>query len=73
MTTIREFTDPVQAGLVLSVLQDNEIDATLFDQGASAWTAGRLLVPIRLVVPPDQAGAALDILKRFESPLTKQK
>lgn len=66
MTTIREFTDPVQAGVVQSFLNDNEIAATLLDQGASAWTAGRFLVPVRLAVPADQVLAATQLLQQFE-------
>jgi len=51
MKTLREFTDPVLAGIVQSFLKDSEIDAVLLDQGASAWTAGRILIPVRLAVP----------------------
>lgn len=36
MTTIREFTDSVHAGLVLSYLQDNEIDVFLADENSAA-------------------------------------
>ena len=36
MKTLHEFTDPVRAGIVQSFLKDNEIDAVLLDQGASA-------------------------------------
>ncbi len=66
MKTLREFTDPVRAGIVQSFLKDNEIDAVLLDQGASAWTAGRLLIPVRLAVPFEQEEAAETLLNQFE-------
>jgi hypothetical protein len=66
MKTLREFTDPIRAGIVQSFLRDNEIDAVLLDEDASAWTAGRLLVPVRLAVPSDQEDAAQNLLKQFE-------
>jgi len=66
MTTIREFTDPVLAGIVLSFLQDNEIEATLADENAAAWARARLLVPIRLQVPDSQAQQALELLRTFD-------
>lgn len=66
MKTLREFTDPTRAGVLQSFLKDHEIDAVLLDEGASAWTAGRLLVPVRLAVPVGQAQAAMDLLNQFE-------
>ncbi len=66
MKTLREFTDPVRAGIVQSFLKDNEIEAVLLDQGASAWTAGRLLIPVRLAVPIEQEEAAENLLNQFE-------
>jgi hypothetical protein len=58
----------IQLVLVLCspFLKDNEIDAVLLDEGASSWTAGRLLVPVRLVVPSYQLDAAQNLLKEFE-------
>lgn len=64
--TLREFTDPIRAVIVQSFLMDNEIDAALLDEEASAWTAGRLLVPVRLAVPSNQEDAAQKLLKQFE-------
>jgi hypothetical protein len=63
--TLREFTDPIRAGIVQSFLRDNEVDAVLLDEASSAWTAGRLLVPGRLAVPSDQEDAAQNLLKQF--------
>jgi hypothetical protein len=64
--TLSEFTDPIRAGIVQSFLRDNEVDAVLLDEASSAWTAGRLLVPVRLAVSSDQEDAAQDLLKQFE-------
>ena len=66
MKTLLEFTDPIRAGIVQSFLKDNEITAVLLDESASAWTAGRLLVPVRLAVPFEQEDAARFLLKQFE-------
>ncbi len=66
MKTLREFTDPVRAGIVQSFLKDNEIDAVLLDQGASAWTAGRILIPVRLAVPIEQEEVAQNLLNQFD-------
>ncbi|MBE2181089.1 MAG: DUF2007 domain-containing protein [Chthoniobacterales bacterium] len=66
MKTLREFTDPTRAGVLQSFLKANEIDAVLLDEGASAWAAARLLVPVRLAVPVAQAQAAVDLLDQFE-------
>jgi len=67
MKTLREFTDPVLAGIVQSFLKDSEIDAVLLDQGASAWTAGRILIPVRLAVPLEQEEAAESLLSQYET------
>jgi hypothetical protein len=66
MTTIREFADPILAGIVQSFLQDHGIDAVLLDEGASAWTGARFLVPVRLAVPSEHVGAAEALLDQFE-------
>lgn len=67
MTTVRELIDPVQAGLLQAFLEDHEIEAILSDEGASAWTGARLLVPVRLQVPDDQAEQASALLKEFDA------
>lgn len=66
MITIREFTDSVQAGIVLSFLKDNDIEATLADENASAWVGARLLVPVRLQVPDEQEADAIELLAAFD-------
>lgn len=73
MTTLGEFTDPVYAGLILSFLQDHQIDAVLADENASTWSEARLLVPLRLQVPDDQYQRAVDLFNEFEAaPLSEE-
>lgn len=74
MITIRELNNTVEAGLLVSFLNDNDIEAVLTDENASAWVAARLLVPIRLQVPEEQAEQALALLKEFEDapPVTEE-
>ena len=66
MITICEFTDAVRAGLARSLLEENHIHAVLADENASAWTAARFLVPIRLQVPEAQENQARRLLQDFE-------
>ncbi len=67
MITIREFTDQAEAGLIQSFLNDNEIDSTLADENANSWISAKMLVPIRLQVPDEQAERAKDLLEQFDS------
>jgi len=66
MVTIKEFTDQIQAEILRSFLSDNQIEAILTDEFASAWSPARTLVPIRLQVPDDQTEAAVNLMKEFE-------
>ena len=68
MRTIRTFIDPVQAAVVVSFLKDNNIEAVLLDENSSSYTSARLLVPIRLQVPNQQAGYANSLLENFDVP-----
>lgn len=67
MTTIREFTDPVLAGLILSFLQDSGVDAVLLDEGASAWSGSQIMVPVRLQVADEQVEEAARLLIEFDA------
>jgi Putative prokaryotic signal transducing protein len=66
MITLRTFIDPVQAAVVVSFLKDNNIEAVLLDENSSSYTSARLLVPIRLQVPDQQAGYANSLLENFD-------
>ena len=67
MTTIREFADSVHAGLIISFLKDNDIDAVLFDENSSAWAPAKLMVPIRLQVADHQVEQANKLLDEFDA------
>ena len=67
MITIREFSDQVEAGLIQSFLSDNEIDSILADENANSWIGARILVPIRLQVPDEDAEKAKKLLKQFDN------
>jgi hypothetical protein len=67
MITIREFTDQVQAGMIQSFLSDNEIHSILADENANSWSGAKMLVPIRLQVPEEQAEKAKVLLEQFDN------
>lgn len=67
MTTIREFTNQIEAAIIQSLLKDNEIDSILADENARAWVGAQNLVPIRLQVPEDQVEQAKALLTEFDN------
>jgi len=67
MTTIREFTNQIEASLIQSLLKDNEIDSILADENARAWVGAPNLVPIRLQVPEDLVEQAKALLAEFDN------
>ena len=73
MITLKEFTNQIEAGILQSFLADNQIEAVLADENASAWSPSRTVVPIRLQVRDDQVEAAIGMIKKFEdSPIISQ-
>ena len=67
MTTIREFTNQIEAVLIQSLLKDNEIDSILADENAHAWVRASNLVPLRLQVPEEQVEQAKTLLTQFDN------
>jgi hypothetical protein len=67
MITIREFTNQIEAALIQSLLQDNEIDSILADENARAWVGAPNLVPIRLQVPEEQVEQAKALLTEIDN------
>ncbi len=61
MTTLREFTSPIEAGLMQSFLQSHDIEVVIVDQYTSAHTS--TVAPLILQVPDDQAEEALALLE----------
>lgn len=62
MTTIKTLSNQGEAAFLLSVLQDNEFDAVLLDEGAFQYSP--VMASIRLQVPDKQAASALNFLSR---------
>jgi hypothetical protein len=67
MTTIREFTNQIEAALIQTLLKDNQIDSILADENARAWVGAQNLVPIRLQVPENQVEQAKALLTEFDN------
>jgi len=63
MTTIRSFTNQVEAALCLSFLQANGFDAVLLDEGSFQNNYAGMAIPIRLQVQEEEATDALALLK----------
>ena len=66
MTTIRTFTNQLDAAFAVSFLQANGVDAVLLDEASSANYPGPA-VGIRLQVPEDQLSAAQTWLAQLSS------
>ena len=61
MTTIKTLSNQAEAAFLLSVLQDNEFDAVLLDEGGFQYIP--VVVDMRLQVPDEQAEAAIHFLQ----------
>ena len=53
--------------MIQSFLSDNEIDSILADENANSWIGARILVPIRLQVPDEDAEKAKKLLVQFDN------
>lgn len=63
MVTIRSYTNPVDAALAKSLLDNYEIPCALLHENANLYTRGaQLIVPIRLMVDEADADLAVPIL-----------
>jgi hypothetical protein len=60
MTTIKTLSNQAEAAFLLSVLQDNEFDAVLLDEGSFQYSP--VMDTMRLQVPDEQAAAARNFL-----------
>jgi hypothetical protein len=61
MKTIRSFVNQAEAGLCVTFLQANGVDAVLLD-GDSLLSDGGPVFAVRLQVPEEEEGAALELL-----------
>jgi len=60
MVTIRTYANPVDAALAKSVLDDHDVPSVLIHENANTFYS--LAMPVRLLVPDDQANRAIHIL-----------
>jgi len=63
MVTLRTYSNPVEAALAKSLLDDHKIFCSLADENVNLYGGGPLAMPIRLLVADDQAEEAARILK----------
>jgi tetratricopeptide (TPR) repeat protein len=63
MVTLRTYSNPAEAAIAKSRLDDHKIFCSLADENANLYGGGPLAMPIRLLVAEDQAEEAARILK----------
>jgi hypothetical protein len=63
MVTLRTYSNPAEAALAKSLLDDHKIFCSLADENVNLYGGGPLAMPIRLLVADDQAEEAARILK----------
>jgi hypothetical protein len=68
MIAIRVYWNPAEAALEKSLLDNYEVACSLFHENANLYGRAPMAMPIRLVVPDDQADWAICILNgNFEA------
>ena len=63
MVTLRAYSNPAEAAIAKSLLDDHKIFCSLADENVNLYGGGPLAMPIRLLVAEDQAEEAARILK----------
>jgi hypothetical protein len=63
MVTLRTYSNPVEAAIAKSRLDDHKIFCTLADENVNLYGGGPIAMPIRLLVAEDQAEEAARILE----------
>jgi tetratricopeptide (TPR) repeat protein len=63
MVTLRTYSNPAEAAIAKSVLDDHKIFCSLADENVNLYGGGPLAMPIRLLVAEGQAEEAVRILK----------
>jgi tetratricopeptide (TPR) repeat protein len=63
MVTLRTYSNPAEAAMAKSLLDDHKIFCSLADENVNLYGGGPLAMPIRLLVAEDQAEDAARILK----------
>jgi tetratricopeptide (TPR) repeat protein len=62
MVTLRTYSNPAEAAMAKSLLDDHKIPCSLADENVNLYGGGPLAMPIRLLVAEDQAQEASRIL-----------
>lgn len=70
MVTLRTYSNPAEAALAKSLLDDHKIFCSLADENVNLYGGGPLAMPIRLLVADDQAEEAARSLKTKEPELS---
>src|SRR5436190_3843035 len=63
MVTLRTYSNPAEAAIAKSVLDDHKIFCSLADENVNLYGGGPLAMPIRLLVAEDQAEEAVRLLE----------
>src|SRR5437870_13456627 len=66
MVTLRTYLNPTQAALDKTLLDSSEIFCYIADQNANLYGGGPFAMPVRLLVPEEQAEEADRILKNSD-------
>jgi hypothetical protein len=69
MITLRTYSNPAEAAMAKSRLDDRNISCALADENVNLYGGGPLAMPIRLLVAEEQAEEAARILERKGSEL----
>lgn len=70
MITLRTYSNPLEAAMVKSLLDDNKIVCSLADENSNLYAGtGQFIIPIRLLVAEEQVEQALRILDDPRQPL----
>jgi hypothetical protein len=69
MVTLRTYSNPAEAAMAKSVLENHNIICSLADENSNLYGGGPLAMPIRLLVAEVQIEQAAQILDNVRQPL----
>jgi Putative prokaryotic signal transducing protein len=69
MVTLRAYSNPAEAALAKSLLDDHDILCSLADENAFLYGGAPLAMPVRILVADEQAEAADQVLKNADGHL----
>lgn len=70
MVTLRSYSNPAEAAMAKSLLDDHKIVCSLADENSNLYGGGPLAMPIRLLVAEEQVEQARHILDDARQPLS---